>query len=99
MDPTAHLTKAKEQLRDVQRRIADHALNAPEMLKARALAAERRDGDRDAVESELARLGLPSISAQSRALVLGLTSLARLNRKRIRLEQRIDKLESVRRLA
>ena len=54
MDPTAHLAEAKEQLRDVQRWIAEHALNAPEMLEARALAAERRDGDRDVVESELA---------------------------------------------
>ena len=97
MDTTSELAKARNRLRDVQRRIADHPLNAPEMLEARALAAEDRDGDREAVGSELARRGLPSIGAQSRALVLGLTSLARLNRKRIRLEQRIEELETARR--
>lgn len=94
MDTTRGLAEAREQLRSVHRRIADHALNAPEMVAARAVAAVHRDGDRAVVENELSRRGLPSLAAQSRALVLGLTSLARLNRKRIRLEQRIDELES-----
>ena len=94
MDTTRRLAEAREQLRSVQARIAGHALNAPEMRAARAVAAKHRDGDRAAVEDELARRGLPSLGAQSRALALGLTSLARLNRKRIRLERRIAELES-----
>ena len=78
----------------MQEQIADHPLNAPDMLAARAVVKEHRAGGRDAIEAELAQRGLPRLSAQSRTLFSGLTSLARLNRKRIRLEQRASELES-----
>jgi hypothetical protein len=94
VETTSRLAKVKKQLREVQEQIADHPLNAPDMLAARAVVKEHRAVERDAIETELARRDLPRLSAQSRALFLGLTSLARLNRKRIRLEQRARDLES-----
>ena len=94
MTDSNRLAKARNELRAVRERTDQHPLNAPEFLEARSVVAEHQDGEREVAEAELARRNLPSLGAQSRALVLGLTSLARLNRKQIRLEERIAKLES-----
>ena len=94
MADTSRLEKARDELRAVRERIDQHPLNAAEFLEARSVIAEHQESEREAVVAELERRSLPSLGAQNRALVLGLTSLARLNRKRIRLEERIAKLES-----
>ncbi|AWB85617.1 hypothetical protein C3E77_02580 [Mycetocola zhujimingii] len=94
MSDTGRLAKARDELRRVRERIDQHPLNDPAFLEARSVIAEHQESEREVVAAELARRNLPSLGSQSRALVLGLTSLARLNRKRIRLEEQIAKLES-----
>ena len=80
----------QQQLDVINARIDAHALNTAPMKAAREVTAEYRDGGKDAVEKALADRGLPGTAVQGKALVLGLASLARLNRKRIKLENRLD---------
>lgn len=94
MSNTAELAKAQHQLDAINARIEAHALNAEPMKSARAVTAEHRDAGRDAVEQALAERGLPGAAEQGKALLLGLASLARLNRKRIRQEGRVTRLHS-----
>ena len=87
------LPACRKRLADINSRIDQHTLNSPGMKAARALVADKKDLDRQAVELALAEHDLPTTAQQGRALILGLTSLARLNRKRIKLEKRIAHLE------
>jgi hypothetical protein len=83
--------RTQGQLDGINARIDAHALNAPPMKAAREVATEYRDGGKEAVERELAERSLPGAAVQGKALVLGLASLARLNRKRLKLENRLDR--------
>jgi hypothetical protein len=87
------LARAQSELADINVRIGNHPLNANPMKDARAIVAEHRDAGKDAVEVALAERALPSAAEQGKALVLGVTSLWNLNRKRVRLENRISRLE------
>ena len=93
MDSTARLTQAQTELADITRRIDNHPLNTIPMKDAREVVTENRDAGKDAVEVALSERALPSAVEQGKALVLGVTSLWRLNRKRVRLENRISRLE------
>lgn len=89
----AKVDAARAKLEAVTARISAHPLNAAPMVEAREFAAEYRDSGMDAVNRALLERNLPSTSEQSKALLLGLASLARLNRRRIRLEARVAALE------
>ena len=86
--PTA-LAAARERLVDVNQWIAAHPLNSTDFRRARALVGTMPEADRTEIESALRDRGLPSLGKQTKMLALGVTSLARLNRKRIRLEKRV----------
>ncbi|WP_299167295.1 hypothetical protein [uncultured Arthrobacter sp.] len=88
------LQALKQKLAAVNDRIDCHALNAPSFKEARDVVAQHPDASREEVDETLSARGLPSTAQQSKSLFLGLTSLARLNRKRIGLEGRIARLES-----
>lgn len=93
MAASEKLGKAQRELADITVRIHNHPLNASRMRDAREVVAEHRDAGKDAVEVALAERALPSAAEQGKALVLGVTSLWNLNRKRVRLENRISRLE------
>ena len=84
-DPAA----VRRQLDKVQRRLAEHPLNSDEFTRARALIKEMPDADRTSVEAALQAQGLPGFGRQTRLLLVGLPSLARLNRRRLRLEAKL----------
>ncbi|HEV7951344.1 MAG TPA: hypothetical protein VGP24_16405 [Glaciihabitans sp.] len=88
------LLKARSQLGAVNARIDNHVLNRSPMREAREVVAQFPDADKEIVERELASQQLPGLAAQGKALLFGLTSLARLNRKRLKLEKRIATLET-----
>jgi hypothetical protein len=90
MDDANRVT-TQQQLDVINGRIDAHALNTAQMKAAREVTAEFRDGGTDAVQKALADRGLPGTAVQGKALVLGLASLARLNRKRVKLENRLDR--------
>ena len=83
------LATLQARLAEVNARIAAHPLNSAEFARAREVGAAKTDEDAAAVNAELAAQGLPTLGRQARMMALGLTSLARLNRKRIRLEESI----------
>lgn len=91
---TLPLAACRKRLEAINARIDQHKLNSPQMKAAREVVAENRDEGRQAVEQALSERGLPTTAEQGRALLLGLTSLARLNRKRVKLENRIAHLET-----
>lgn len=88
------LTEARSRLSAVNARIDNHALNRPPMKDAREVVAQHPDADKETVERELASQQLPGLAAQGKALFFGLASLARLNRKRLKLEKKIATLEA-----
>lgn len=88
------LGDARSRLSAVNARIDNHALNRSPLKKAREVVAKFPDADKAVVERELASRQLPGLAAQGRALLFGLASLARLNRRRLKLENKIAKLEA-----
>ena len=66
-----------------------HPLNSEQSRRARALTREMSGEGRDAVTAALREQGLPAIGTQMRMMLFGLTSLARLNSRRARLEETI----------
>ncbi|WEO76404.1 hypothetical protein BJQ94_13650 [Cryobacterium sp. SO2] len=93
MDETSDRAQTQRQLDTITARIDAHVLNSQRMTDARQVTAEHRDAGKGAVEQALSERGLPGAAEQGRALVFGLASLARLNRKRLRLETRIAAME------
>jgi len=93
VNAVAELARAQSELADINRRIDNHPLNTSPIKDAREVVAEHRDAGKDAVEVALSERALPSTVEQGKALVLGVASLWRLNRKRVRLENRISRLE------
>ncbi|ASD23595.1 hypothetical protein B7495_16925 [Cryobacterium sp. LW097] len=87
------LVKAQSELTDINVQIDNHPLNSSALKDAREVVAEHREAGKDAVEVALAERGLPSAAAQGKALVLGVTSMWNLNRKRVGLENRIRRLD------
>ncbi|WIE64993.1 hypothetical protein DEI99_000255 [Curtobacterium sp. MCLR17_036] len=75
--------------RGVQARIAAHPLNDPEMERARMLVKNSDGAAQQQVSAELRAQGLPSMTRQTWTLVTGLPGLARLNRRRLRLEREL----------
>ncbi|MDO9377667.1 MAG: hypothetical protein Q7T56_02375 [Nocardioidaceae bacterium] len=88
------LAAARRGLTEVNDRIGAHPLRSQEFLRAREVMAAASEEDADAVDDALRRQGLPGRGRQLRMMALGLTSLARLNRKRLALEARIAELEA-----
>lgn len=78
---------ARERLDRVNARIAAHPLSSDEFRRAREVVAGTPSQEREQVEAALRAENLPSLRTQTRMMFLGLASLARLNRKRIALEQ------------
>ncbi|MBX0299265.1 hypothetical protein K2F54_04660 [Cryobacterium sp. 1639] len=93
MAASEKLARAQTELADINVRIDNHPLNSNPMMDARAVVAEHRDAGKDAVEVALADQALPSAAEQGKALVRGVTSLWWLNLRRVRLEDRISRLE------
>jgi hypothetical protein len=87
------LAEARNKLDSVNGRINAHVLNTSPMKEAREVVAQHRDDDKSVIQEELRKQGLPTTGEQGRALLFGLTSLARLNRKRIKIEERVSTLE------
>jgi len=83
----------RRRLAIVNERIAEHPLSSEEFTRARAVVAQRTDDGPQAVNAELRAQGVPSLGAQARLIVRRAGSLARLNRKRLRLETRIREAE------
>lgn len=79
----------RKRLADTTARIDQHTVNSPRMKAARALVADSGELDRLTVELALAERKMPTTAQQERALILGLTPLAWLNRTRINPENRI----------
>jgi hypothetical protein len=95
MSSNAHKLLAAEGLLAVaNRRIEQHPLNSGPLKEARDYVSEHRSEGREAVDQALSERGLPTTAMQGRAMLRGLTSLARLNRKRIKLERRIAHLRA-----
>lgn len=88
------LAQCKQRLAAVNKKIDRHVLNSPRMMAAREVLADHRDEGKPVIAGMLSDRGLPTPAQQGRALLFGLTSLARLNRKRIKLETRIAHLEA-----
>ena len=81
-DPAA----VRLQLDSVNRRIEKHPLNSEKFTRARALMQESSVEHRETVSAALREQGLPEIGTQMRMMLFGLGSLARLNRRRLRLD-------------
>jgi hypothetical protein len=92
MADTSELAQAQLKLDATNARIAAHRLNSTAMTDARAVVKEHRDEGKDAVVQALSERALPTAAQQGKALVLGLPSLARLNRKRLKLEDLVSRL-------
>ncbi|MCC9176817.1 MULTISPECIES: hypothetical protein [unclassified Arthrobacter] len=90
----AQRASLQRQLDSMNRRIQDHPLNSEKFTRARALVKESSVEDRVEVSATLREQGLPGVGAQMRMLALGLASLARLNRKRLRLENMLSELDA-----
>mgnify|MGYP004510177547 CR=1 FL=1 len=88
-DTNAKISALRHQLEAVNARIAGHPLQSETFLRARSVAAERTEGDARELNETLRRQGLPTLGAQARMVATGAGSLARLNRRRIRLEKRL----------
>ena len=91
---TSRLLASKRKLSAINGRINSHALNTSPMKEAREVVTEHRGEGQKEVDHALSERGLPSTATQGRALISGLVSLARLNRKRRKLEHRIARLEA-----
>ena len=90
-DPSA-IAAARARLEQVNAKIAAHPLSSVRFVRAREVVSAAGDAERDAVEASLRAQELPSLAEQGRMLALGLVSLARLNRKRLRLEKKLSML-------
>ena len=88
MDDERSKDIAHRRLEQVTARLRAHPLNSDEFTRAREVVRVHADQGREAVEGALRAEDLPSPGKQSRMLLFGLPSLARLNRKRIELERR-----------
>jgi len=80
----------RERLERINSRIAAHPLNSEQFLRARAVVSQAGDAERSEVDATLREQGLPGLGAQTKMMMVGLASLARLNRKRIRLEEKLS---------
>lgn len=88
------LAQCRQKLTAVNKKIDLHVLNSPRMKAAQGVLAKHLDQENEVIAGVLSDRGLPTPSQQGRALLFGLTSLARLNRRRIKLETRIAHLEA-----
>ena len=84
--------KAHARLRHVQSRNAAHPLMDPRMQEARRIVKESQVEDRRLVAAELRDGNLPTMRRQVVTMIVGLPGLARLNRKRIKLERELNDL-------
>ena len=82
----AETASVRRQLEEVNRRLRNHPLNSDEFTRARALMKGTSPEDRAEVNAALREQGLPGVGTQMRMMLFGLGSLARLNRRRLRLE-------------
>ena len=82
--------KAQARLHHVRARIAAHPLMDPRMQEARRIVKESRVEDRRLVTTELRERNLPTMRQQVMTMIVGLPSLARLNRERIKLEDKLN---------
>lgn len=90
VDENAQRASVQRQLDQVNRRLLDHPLNSEKFTRARALMKESSAEDQDEIRAALQKRGLPGVGTQMRMMALGLPSLARLNRQRLRLENRLS---------
>ncbi|KPN16326.1 hypothetical protein AO716_15715 [Arthrobacter sp. Edens01] len=90
---TADPVAVCRQLDQINRRIAKHPLNSEKFTRARALMREAPAEERGTVSAALREQDLPSVPTQMRMMLFGLTSLARLNRRRIKLEEQLADAE------
>ena len=90
----AETASIRRQLEEVNRRLRDHPLNSEEFARARALMKDTSVEDHTAVAAALREQGLPGVGTQMRMMLFGLTSLARLNRKRLHLENLLSQREA-----
>ena len=95
---TADPAAVRRRLDKVNRRLAKHPLNSEKFTRARAwaraLMRETPVEEHGTVSAGLRQQGLPSIPKQMGMMLLGLTSLARLNGRRMRLEEALADAES-----
>lgn len=89
-DENAQRASVQRRLDQVNRRLQNHPLNSEKFLRARALMKESSVENHAEVSAALREQGLPGLGAQMRMMALGLPSLARLNGKRLRLENMLN---------
>lgn len=90
------LTAARRTLERVNARIAAHPLNSARFVRALAVSAEHALQGKQQMEDALRAENLPGSVTQVRMLAFDSIGLARLNRRRIRLEHTIARLEAAR---
>lgn len=83
------LREVRRKLEDVDAQISAHPLHSDSFEEARRLGAERVHDDPRSLDNELRSRGLPTLAKQARMIAFGTPSLARLNRKRLKLEQQL----------
>lgn len=89
-----NLAAAHRKLARLNARIAAHPLNSARFARALEVSAEHASHGRQQMEDALRAENLPGWLRQMRMLAFDSIGLARLNRRRIRLEHTIARLEA-----
>jgi hypothetical protein len=92
-DRPSKISVVRRRLDTVNAQIAAHPLRSDQFVLARAVVARTQSAGDEAVKSALREQALPAPRVQMRMMALGLASLARLNRRRIRLERQVAQLD------
>ncbi|AHU90581.1 hypothetical protein V3M78_01650 [Trueperella pyogenes] len=87
-----NLNQLRRELEVVNQKIADNPLSAPEISEATELIESLKETDRESeIETELAKRGLPNSEEIGKVIFQHSLTLARLNKKRLKLEKKIGK--------
>lgn len=86
--------RLNEKLEVLDREIAEHSFNSPEVLETNRVVEEFESAGTERVEEELKSRGLPSLAAHGLVTAKGAYSFGRLHRKRKAVMDRIAHLDS-----
>lgn len=89
-----NLNQLRRELEVVNREIADNPLSAQDISEATELIESLKEAGRETeIDTELAKRGLPTSEYIGKVILQYSVSLARLNKKRLKLEKKIARAD------